>query len=138
TTLHRRRVSNTPVRARRLSWHERTDLFRSVIANRQDEVELGRIRPRELIPGLAAQTFDRYLRQLKLTQRLRPYSSHRMASCAVGGKVQLAPGVQNCLGHDRARRISGAQEQDVEVCAHPAYSWLARCAGFTARTKAPM
>src|SRR4051794_30956173 len=51
--------------------------------------------------------------RLELMQRLRPDCSRRMAACADGGEIRRSLPIHDGLGHDGARRISGAQKKHV-------------------------
>ena len=54
-----------------------------------------------------------------------------MAAGAIGAKLAFSLAVQNALGHDRARRIAGAQEQDIERIGLPAHGSLIDRRGST-------
>src|SRR5579871_3758539 len=53
--------------------------------------------------------------KLQLTQRLGANRSGRMAACTECREVRTAFAVENCLRHDRTRRIPSAKEQNIIV-----------------------
>ena len=55
----------------RLSGPDWADLFRCVVANRENKIELGRAGQREFIPCLAAQTLGWQVRHFELSQCFR-------------------------------------------------------------------
>src|SRR5262249_22521709 len=69
-------------------------------------------------------------------ERQRMDLALRMTACAVAGKAALPEFVEDRLAQNAARRIAGAQEQDVEVVHAPRHRLCVT--GFWARTKALM
>jgi hypothetical protein len=115
---HRRRIRHAPMRRQRLAGPDRANFFGRVIAHRENKIELGRARPREFVPVFAPRASRGQTRNFKLPQRLRTNSPCCMAPRALRGEIRPAFAIHNRLGHDRARRIPGAQKQNVIVPLH--------------------
>src|SRR5271167_3465817 len=75
------------------------------------------------------------MRKRKLLERFRTHGSGRMTAGAIRGESGLAFAVQDGLGHDRARGISGAEKENVVVGSQVRHASSA-AAGFRARMKA--
>src|SRR5215472_9333969 len=74
-------VGNAPMGSNWLSGPDRANFLRCVVADGEDEVQLGRVWFREFIPRLAARAPGRYSRRLKLTKGRGPDDSAGMAAC---------------------------------------------------------
>src|SRR5437667_688213 len=98
----------------------------SVIANREYKIKMRCARLCKFIPALAAQPFGRQPRPLQYLDRLRPNLPCWMATCAVRGEIWRASMIQNGLGHNRARRITGTQKQNVVASLHFSVTLLPR------------
>ena len=68
----------------------------------------------ELVPALAAQPFDREPVLLQQLDRERIDAAVRMRTGGIGLEARRAHGVHHDLGENRARRVSGAQEEDIQ------------------------
>ena len=81
-------------------------------------------------PSQSGQPGRWYAGTLDLLERLRMDMTGGIAPCAVPGKIREALPIQNCFRHDGARRIAGAQEQNVEMpwcwyhIARQRHAWL--------------
>src|SRR5271169_4529223 len=117
-SLHGGRIGNSPVRDHGLSRPQRARFLGGVVANREDEVHLGRAGAPEFIPTLAAQALGRDSSPRKLLQSLGTNRTRRMTSRAVGREYRLSFVVENRFGQDGPRRVSRAQEKNVVVSCH--------------------
>ena len=70
-------IGNPPVRGHRLAGPHGADFIRGVVADREDEVDLGGVRPAELIPALAAIAGGRKMRLFQLSKRVRIDNARR-------------------------------------------------------------
>ena len=125
-TFHGCWIGNPPVGGHRLSRPERALLLCGVIADREDEIKLRRVGRGEFIPRLAAQPLDGHSRHFNLAQGLRARSPRGMAARAVSSEPSFSPVVENRLGHDRPRRITGAEKKHIVVFRHrsiPSFPW---------------
>ena len=118
-SLHRCRVGNAPVRRHRLPRPVRALLLRRVVAHREDEIQLRRIRAaensshdllRRPVVGNRADSICRSASGLGLPGG--------MAARAVRRELALALVVENRLGHDGPRRVAGAEKEDVVMIGH--------------------
>src|ERR1700685_188183 len=100
-------IGNAPVSRHRLTRPDRADFFRSVIADSEDEVELGGVWLCKLVPTLTAEAIGWQMSILQQRDSLRSNCARGIASSTVGGKVRSAFVIHDCLGHDGASRISG-------------------------------
>ncbi len=73
----------------------------------------GRARRGELIPALGAQAGGRMVHLLQQVQRERMHLALGMAAGAEALEPTLSLAIEDAFGQDAARRIAGAQEQDV-------------------------
>src|SRR5439155_3995054 len=96
----------------------RADFFRRIVTDGKNEIELRRVRLGEFVPALAAQALGRKACSLEPAERLRPNFPRRMAAGAIRRESGFAFEVENGLGHDRSRRISRTEKQDVVVVFH--------------------
>src|ERR1035437_4821186 len=117
-SVSRGRIGNSPVRSHGLSWPERAGFPGGVVANSEDEVHRRSAGPRELVPALAAQAGCGYASHRKLLQRFGTNRPRRLASWRVGGEGGLYFVFEDRLRHDRPRRVSRAQEQNVVASIH--------------------
>src|SRR4029453_17107061 len=70
-------------------------------------------RRRQLIPALAAQPFSRQLHMVQELDRYRVDGTLRMAAGTEASEFPASPVMDQALGEDTARRIAGAEEQNV-------------------------
>src|ERR1019366_7608169 len=111
-------IGNSPVRGHGLSRPQRAGFLGGVVANREDEVQLGSAGSPEFVPALTTQAGCGHASQLKLFQ---PFGTNRprgMTSCAVGREHRLSFVVEDRFGHDGTRRVSRAKEQNVVMSFH--------------------
>lgn len=108
-----RGVGHTPVRGHRLARPYRADFLRGRVAHGEYEVQWRRPRLREFVPWFAAQSIGGQAGKLQLPQRLRMDETSRVAPGAMGDEVGKSFSVQDGLGHDGTRRVSGAKEENV-------------------------
>ena len=118
----RGRVGHAPMRRHRLARPDRAGFAGGVVADREDEVHLGRAGRGELVPVLRAGEGRVVVEALQQLERI----GMDLALGMRAGRERLEPAgadaVEDRLGDDRARRIAGAQEQDVEDLI--AHGWL--------------
>ncbi len=117
-TDHCGRIGNAPMRSHGSAGPNGAYFLCSVIANREYKIKMRCARLCKFIPALAAQPFGRQPRPLQYLDRLRPNLPCWMATCAVRGEIWRASMIQNGLGHNRARRITGTQKQNVVASLH--------------------
>src|SRR3974390_3535852 len=108
---NRCRIRNAPVRCHRLPRPYRTDFFRSVVTDSENEIELRRVRFREFVPTLASKAAYRDVREFKLVQCLRAHFSRRIASSTISSELRASLEVHDPLSHDRPRRVARTEEQ---------------------------
>src|SRR5262249_18167081 len=111
-------IGNAPMRRHRLAGPHRTDLARGVVADGEGKIERRRARLGELVPRLRAQARRVVAEARQELDCVRVYTALRLATRAVGTEFTGAELVQDGLGHDRARRVAGAEKQDVEGMGH--------------------
>ena len=121
-----RRVLDAPVRRHRLPGPDRADLAGGVVADGEHEIERaarrrGRTRPRASSAGLRSDS-----RVLEHLQRQRVDGALRVASGGERPEAAHAVPVEDAFGDHRARRVAGAEEEDVEdAVSHEAASVVA-------------
>ena len=112
--FHGGRVRHAPMRRHRLARPDRAGFVRRVVADREDEIHLGRARSREFVPALRAGEGGIVVEAL---QKLECIGMH-LAFGMRAGRKRLEPAgadpVEDRFGDNGSRRISGAQKQDVE------------------------
>jgi hypothetical protein len=111
-------IGNEPMRRHRLAGPDRAGFLCGVVAEREDEVHFGRTRFCEFVPTFAAQAFSGQMGGFELTQGSGMNESRRVASCTVRGVRGLSFLAEDGFGHDGARGISGAEEEDVITVGH--------------------
>jgi hypothetical protein len=114
-SLSRRGIGHAPPGRQGMSGPNRADFAGRPVAHGKHEVHFRRAGLSELVPTLAAQAVRRHVGTRYLSERLRVDMAGRVAPRAKAREVRRALPIQNCLGHEGARRISGAQEQNVEM-----------------------
>src|SRR5262249_33285888 len=115
-------IGNAPMRCHRLAGPDRTGFSRGVVANGENEVERRRAGLGELIPPLRTKARRVVPEALQEFDGARVHAALGLATSAVGTEFTCTELVQDRLGHDRARRVAGAQEQNVERIGHvPGY-----------------
>ena len=108
SAAHRGRVSESPVRRRRMPRPHWAHSLRSVIAEGEDEIQFRRAWLRELVPTFAAQIARWNAGEFDLSQSFGPDDHGRMAAGAIGDEVRFAPEVHDRFRHNRSRRIARA------------------------------
>ena len=109
-----RGIGNAPMRGHRLAGPHRTCLGRRVVADREDEIERRGVGPGELGPALGAQATDVEVQLAQQVEGVGMDAALRLAARREGAKIPASVTVQDGLRHDRARRISCAEKEDVE------------------------
>jgi hypothetical protein len=102
------------MRRHRLARPDRTGFARGVVADREDEIHHRRVGLREFFPALRTQIIHRVVH---VAEYLDGEGVHYPFGLAAGReRFEAAPAIpaQDRLGEDRARGISGAEEQDVK------------------------
>src|ERR1700716_3814308 len=89
------------------------DFTGRVVAYRDDEIHLWRVRPCEFVPVLGAQVFQRVAGFHHLLDSEWIHLAARRAAGAVTPESPFAHGGDQGFSHDAASGISGAKEQDV-------------------------
>src|SRR5215470_16080620 len=92
---------------------EGTNLASGAVAKGEDEIHARRVGSSEFAPAFAAHTRGGQASTFDLAQRVRMDDSGRMAAGAIGGEIWRSFTGEDRFGHDRARRISRTQEEDV-------------------------
>src|SRR5262249_42440295 len=95
-----------------------TGLGRRVVADGEGKIERRRAGLGELVPRLRTKARRVVPEARQELPRVRVYFALRLAARTVGMEFIGAELVQDGLGHDRARRVAGAQEQNVERMGH--------------------
>ncbi len=103
-------IGHSPVGGDGLAGPDGADFFGRVIANGEDEVEVGRAGLGKLIPGFAAQTFDRNAGGGDLAQGFRANGPGGMTAGAVGGEGGRAFAVEDGFREDGAGGVAGAEK----------------------------
>src|SRR5262245_47680607 len=111
-------IGNAPMRRHRLAGPHRTGLARGVVADGEGKIERRRAGLGELVPRLRTKARRVVAEALQELDRVRVHSALRLAARTVGTEFTGAELVHDGLGHDRARRVAGAQKQDVERMGH--------------------
>jgi hypothetical protein len=114
--LYGGRVSNAPVRGRRMPRPHRAGFRRGAITHGDDEINLRRVRLREFVPTLATKRSRVEALSAEYFQRERLDDACRLASSAERSEASPAHAriVEESFREDRARRVTGTKEQDVE------------------------
>ncbi len=108
------RVLDAPVRGDRLARPQRTGFAGGVVADGQHEIHPRCVRPGEHLPALGGQPVDRIAVARQHLEGEGIDRALRHAAGREGVKAAAAVLAQDGFGHDRARRVSRAEEQDVE------------------------
>src|ERR1700683_5054054 len=117
--------------------------FRGVVANGEDEVHFWRAGLGEFVPILAAEGRGGKMGRFKLAEGFGANRSRGVAAGAVGSESGAAFMIEDCLGHDGAGGISGAQEERVVGAMHGVhpFGWEAEkiqvTCNRTGRSKSP-
>jgi len=114
----RGRVWYGPVRRDGLAGPDRTGRFGGVIAHGDNEMKLRGAQLCELIPRLAAESFNRQPRRLDHLERMGIDASAGLAASAVSREVGPPFVVHEGLGHDGTRRVPRAEKKDVVASLH--------------------
>ena len=109
-----RRIGNSPVCGHRLSGPERTRFSRGVVTDGEYEIERGRAGFGELVPRLGAKAARVKPEALQQLPCFGMHLAFRLAARAEGLEFSSAGLVEDRFGQDRACRISGAEEEDIE------------------------
>src|SRR5450631_2755393 len=126
-SLHGGGIGDTPVGGHRLARPHRADFVRCIVTNGENEIEPGGVRLGELFPALTAQASRGQVSHFQLPQSLGADCSRGMAPGAVRGEIRLALLIRDGFGHDRTRRVPGAQKQNVVVSLHYVLTILVSC-----------
>src|SRR5260370_6241123 len=105
------RIGNSPVRGHGVSRPDRAGFLGGVVANGEDEVQLGSAGARKFVPAFTAQAGRGDASFLKLLQRFGTNRPRAMTSGAVGGEDWLSFVVDDRFPPDGARRICPTQRQ---------------------------
>src|SRR5450432_2574039 len=116
--MHRRRIRNAPMRRHRLPRPDRANFLRRVVADGKNKIHLGSVKLGEFIPALAPQILDWDTGGFESRECLGPDRPRGMTSGAIGGKPTFTFGVKEGLSKNRARRVAGAEKQNVVVIFH--------------------
>ena len=100
--LDRGGIFYAPMRGERLAWPYRTALARCVVADGEDEIELGCAGLGELAPVLRVQAIGRIAEALQHIERHRMHLALGLATRAVGTKTTSAHFVHQRFAQDRA------------------------------------
>src|SRR5262249_31584468 len=111
-------VGNAPVCRHGMPRPHRAGLARRLIADRDDEIHLRRIRLGELVPAPAAQTLSPQAESGQEIKRQRMNGPFGKAAGAEAPEAALPPMVHQRLRENAARGIAGAEEKDVQDVAH--------------------
>jgi hypothetical protein len=106
------------MRRHRLAWPNGAHFFCSVVAHSKNKIEFRRAWFGKFVPAFAAQIVCRNSGGIEPMQRFSSNRCRRMAPRAVSNEPRLAFEIQDRLGHDGARRVAGAQKQNVVVILH--------------------
>src|SRR5258706_1002653 len=112
--LDRRGIVDSPVRAHLPAGPGRAGFAGRLAADREYEIHPRRAGPRELIPAFAAQPLRRQAVFFDQLEREGIHLPGGTAAGAVGAEPAVPEAVQQGLGKDAARRITGADEKDIE------------------------
>ena len=102
------------MRSHRLARTKGTNLVGVVVAHCEHKIELRRAGSRELVPRLRIEMGDVVVRLAQQVERERVDPACGMAAGAIAAKLAGSQAIQDALGHDRACRIAGAEEEDVQ------------------------
>jgi hypothetical protein len=102
------------MRSHRLARTNGTNLVGGVVVHCEHKIELRRARSRELVPRLRIEMGDVVVRLAQQVERERVDPACGMAAGAIAAKLAGSQAIQDALGHDRACRIAGAEEEDVQ------------------------
>ncbi len=91
----------------------RTHFAGGVVADGDDEVHLRCVGRGVLVPALAAQILGRVIHRLHLFDGEGIDLAGWVTAGAVGAEAPLPHRVDESFGHDAARRIAGAEDEDV-------------------------
>ena len=126
------RIGNAPMGGCRAAGPDRAGLAGGVVADREDEIHLRRVRAGELVPALRTELADVVAEVRKQAEGVRIDRAARMAAGRIGLEAALALTVEDRLGHDRAGRIAGTDEQNiVGLVAHRAPLRPSSIGGFS-------
>src|SRR5260370_40425309 len=107
-------MGNAPMRGHGRPGPAGTDFARRVVADGEGKIERRRARLGELIPRLRTKARCVIAETLQELDRVRVHFALRLAARTVGAEFAGAELVQDGLSHERARRASGAEKQNVE------------------------
>src|SRR5579859_7653029 len=106
------------MRGHGLAGPDGTDFFRGVVANGENKIEFRCVGSGEFVPAFAAETAGRNVGCFELRYGFRADGAGWIAPGTVGCESWSAFEIHEGLGHDGARRIAGAEEQDVVMRFH--------------------
>src|SRR6478735_12155348 len=93
-------IRNSPMRGHRMTWPDGTDFVRGIVANREDEVELRCVRPRELVPAFRTQLRNIVAEAGQQFERTGMNLSLGEASCATGTEPTSSSPVHDRFGEN--------------------------------------
>src|SRR5205085_1905860 len=106
-------ILDAPMGGDGLARPDRADLARGVVAHGDDEVDPWRAGFRELVPALAAQARGGKAEGPQRVEAERIDLAVGVAPRRMSLEASLAEMDEQHLGHDRARGVAGAEEEDV-------------------------
>ena len=112
--FHRRRIFDAPVCRHRLAGPHRTDFLGRMVTDRKHEVEVRRTWRREFVPALGPKTLNRQMVLYQSRDSQRMHRTTWVTAAAECMEPPLAVMTQQHLRHNAARRVAGAEKQDVE------------------------
>src|SRR5262249_56673549 len=130
-------VGTPPGRGKGRGGPTRTAFARRVVADGEGKIERRRAGLGELVPRLRTKARRVVAEARQELHGVRVHSALRLAARTVGMEFTGAELVQDGLGHDRARRVAGAQEQNVERMGHRYLLRRANYLGSSERRFAP-
>src|SRR5665213_2841449 len=102
------------MRCHRLAGPHRTRFARRVVTNRENKIERWCAGLCKFAPGFRTKAGRVISQPLQKLECVLVDLALRLTAGAVRLEFSLAELVQDCLGHDRARRIAGTEEKRVE------------------------
>ena len=109
-----RRIWQSPVRRHRLPRPKGAGFVRRIVANGENEIHLGGIGTRELVPRFRPEAADVVVELLEHFDSIRIDPPARLTTGRISLEAILAEFVHHALCNDRSRRVMRAEEQDVE------------------------
>src|SRR5208282_5353394 len=108
-------IGNAPVSSHGMAGPDGADFTGSVVANRDNEIEFGRIGFGEFVPGFAPEAKAGQSGGFELTKRGGMDVAFGMTARAEGGEGGKSFFVEDGFGKDGTGGISGTEKEDVVV-----------------------